>query len=81
MLGETRELSDPLWAPVAQKKGLTTMPNNEKTPKERIDDDAGKAIAKVDELLANPKAKDLNAELNEIKTRLVRIKGDPHKAK
>ena len=74
MLGETRELSDLLWAPMAQKKGLTTMPNNEKTPKERIDDDAEKALAKVDKLLADPKAKDLNAELTEIKSRLEAIK-------
>ena len=57
------------------------MPDSEKTPKERIDDKAGKALAKVDQLLADPKAKDLNAELNEIKTSLVAIRGDPHKAR
>jgi len=57
------------------------MPDSKKTPKERIDDKAGKALAKVDQLLANPKAKDLNAELNEIKTNLVAIRGDPHKAR
>ena len=57
------------------------MPDSEKTPKERIDDKAGKALAKVDELLADPKAKDLNAELNEIKTRLITIRGDPHRAR
>ena len=56
------------------------MPDSEKTPKERIDDKAGKAVAKVDQLLANPKAKDLNAELNAIKSDLVAIRGDPHKA-
>jgi hypothetical protein len=56
------------------------MPNNQKTSKERIDETAQKAIAKVDKLLADPKAKDLNLELNEIKTSLVTIKGDPHKA-
>jgi hypothetical protein len=66
-------------APIAQKKGLTTMPDSEKTPKERIDDEAGKALARVDQLIANPKAKDLNAELNEIKTSLITIKNDPHK--
>ena len=47
------------------------MPDSEKTPKERIDGEAGKALEKVDKLLADPKAKDLNAELNEIKTRLI----------
>jgi len=57
------------------------MPDSKKTPKERIDDKAGKALAKVDQLLANPKAKDLNAELNAIKTNLVAIRGDPHKAR
>ena len=56
------------------------MPDSEKTPKDRIDSEAGKALAKVDKLLADPKAKDLYADLNEIKTRLVTIKGDPHKA-
>jgi hypothetical protein len=56
------------------------MPNNQKTPKERIDETAQQAIAKVDKLLADPKATDLNLELNEIKTSLVTIKGDPHKA-
>ena len=56
------------------------MPNDQKTPKERIDETAQQAIAKVDKLLADPKAKDLNLELNEIKTSLVTIKGDPHKA-
>jgi hypothetical protein len=55
------------------------MPDSEKTPKERIDDEAGKALARVDQLIANPKAKDLNAELNEIKTSLITIKNDPHK--
>jgi hypothetical protein len=67
-------------ASVAQKKGIITMPNEQKTPKERIDETAQQAIAKVDKLLADPKAKDLNLELNEIKTSLVTIKGDPHKA-
>jgi hypothetical protein len=81
MLGETREVSELLWAPIAQKKGLTTMPDSEKTPKDRIDGEAGKALAKVDRLLADPKAKDLNAELNEIKTSLMTIRGDPHKAR
>jgi hypothetical protein len=57
------------------------MPDSEKTPKERIDDKAGKALAKVDQLLADPKAKDLNAELNEIRSNLVAIRGDPHKAR
>jgi hypothetical protein len=56
------------------------MPNNQKTPKERIDETAQQAIAKVDELLVNPKAKDLKLELNTIKTSLKTIKGDPHKA-
>jgi hypothetical protein len=64
---------------VAQKKGLTTMSDPAKTPKERIDDNAGKAIAKVDQLLADPTSKDLNADLKEIRTRLLAIKGDPHK--
>ena len=57
------------------------MHDSEKTPKERIDGEAGKALAKVDKLLADPKAKDLNAELNEIKSNLVAIRGDPHKAR
>ena len=35
------------------------MPDNEKTPKDRIDDEAGKALAKVNKLLADPKAQDL----------------------
>jgi hypothetical protein len=56
------------------------MPNNQKTPKERIDEKAQQAIAKVDELLVNPKANDLKLELNAIKTSLETIKGDPHKA-
>ena len=57
------------------------MPDSEKTPKDRIDDEAGKALAKVNELLADPKAQDLNAELHEIKTSLITIRSDPHKAK
>ena len=56
------------------------MLDSEKTPKDRIDGEAGKALAKVDKLLADPKAKDLHAELNEIKTSLVTMRGDPHKA-
>ena len=55
------------------------MSDPAKTPKERIDDNAGKAIAKVDQLLADPTSKDLNADLKEIRTRLLAIKGDPHK--
>src|SRR5438874_6671918 len=50
------------------------MPDSEKTPKDRIDDEAGKALAKVNKLLADPNAQDLNAELNEIKTSLITIK-------
>lgn len=56
------------------------MPNNQKTPKERIDATAQQALAKVEELLVNPKATDLKLELNAIKTSLETIKGDPHKA-
>jgi hypothetical protein len=55
------------------------MLDSEKTPKDRIDGEAGKALAKVDKLLADPKAKDLYADLNEIKTSLITIRGDPHK--
>jgi len=57
------------------------MPDSEKTPKDRIDGEAGKALAKIDKLLADPKAQDLNAELNEIKTSLITIKSDPHRAR
>ena len=57
------------------------MPDSEKTPKDRIDDEAGKALAKVNKLLADPNAQDLNAELNEIKTSLITIRSDPHKPK
>ena len=57
------------------------MPGSEKTPKDRIDDEAGKALAKVNKLLADPNAQDLNAELNEIKTSLITIKSDPHRAR
>ena len=57
------------------------MPDSEKTPKDRIDGEAGKALAKVDKLLADPKAQDLNAELSEIKTSLITIRSDPHKPK
>lgn len=56
------------------------MLDSEKAPKDRIDHEAGKALAKVDKLLADPKAKDLYADLNEIKTSLTTIRGDPHKA-
>ena len=56
------------------------MADSEKTPKERIDYEAGKALAKVEKLLIDPKATDLSADLTEIKTSLVTIKGDPHKA-
>ena len=57
------------------------MPDSDKTPKDRIDGEAGKALAKIDKLLADPKAQDLNAELNEIKTSLITIRSDPHKPK
>ena len=57
------------------------MPDSEKTPKDRIVGEAGKALAKIDKLLADPKAQDLNAELNEIKTSLITIRSDPHKPK
>ena len=57
------------------------MHDSEKTPKERIDSEAEKALAKVDKLLADPKAKDLNAELTEIRSNLVAIRSDPHKAR
>ena len=57
------------------------MPDSEKTPKDRIDGEAGKALAKIDKLLSDPKAQDLNAELNEIKTSLITIRSDPHKPK
>ena len=57
------------------------MPDSEKTPKDRIDGEAGKALAKIDKLLADPKAQDLNAELSEIKTSLITIRSDPHKPK
>ena len=56
------------------------MPDSQKTPKDRIDDEAGKALAKIAKLLTDPKAQDLTADLNEIKTSLVAIRGDPHKA-
>ena len=58
------------------------MPKSkEPASKMRIDPKADKALAKVDQLLANPKAKDLNAELNEIRSNLVAIRGDPHRAR
>jgi hypothetical protein len=55
------------------------MANNEKpASKTRIDPEADKALKQLDQVAkAHP---ELQAELTPIKTSLITIKGDPHKA-